>query len=396
MHSASTGNIIGPDTISQQKSRYQKGSLLHKHGAWYAVVATFPTSTSGGSRKQQWVRLGSLADFPQEDDIYPHFIRFMQLVNEELGTSDDSPRLLTFIERTYLPGLTLAPSTIAGYKDCHKHVLRHLGDHTLASLKPADVFELLQKIADESKVSKTTLQHIKHFLGGVYSWARNHGHFDGASPVQGVNLPRARRPKDTYAYDLEEEQLMMEAVKDDLRSLTAIAIPSWSGVSMSELEALQWEDLKKGHIYVSRSIVEGHIGETKTEWRRAPVPIIPELQKIIDQYRESLGSPTTGWLFPSENPDKPMRMNNLYNRHMADAFKKAAIVWHGWHAFRRGLATNLDELGVPLNVVQQILRHGDPGTTGRFYRKTRSKRVVDAMNKLQTKVGSKGKSVRHR
>ena len=165
---------------------------------------------------------------------------------------------------------------------------------------------------------------------------------------------------------------------------------------MSELEALQWEDLKKGHIYVSRSIVEGHIGETKTEWRRAPVPIIPELQKIIDQYRESLGSPTTGWLFPSENPDKPMRMNNLYNRHMADAFKKAAIVWHGWHAFRRGLATNLDELGVPLNVVQQILRHGDPGTTGRFYRKTRSKRVVDAMNKLQTKVGSKGKSVRHR
>ncbi len=180
---------------------------------------------------------------------------------------------------------------------------------------------------------------------------------------------------------------MMDAVEDDLRSLTAIAIASWSGVSRSELEGLCWEDLRKAHICISRSIVEGNIGDTKTEWRMAPVPIIPELQKIIDLYRESLGSPTKGWLFPSENPDKPMRMANLYNRHMAGAFKKAGIEWHGWHAFRRGLATNLDELGVPLNVVQQILRHGDSGTTARFYRKTRSKRVVDAMNKLQGKVG---------
>lgn len=89
-----------------------------------------------------------------------------------------------------------------------------------------------------------------------------------------------------------------------------------------------------------------------------------------------------GWLFPSENPDKPMRMMNLYNRHMAEAVEQAGIEWHGWHAFRRGLATNLDELGVPLNVVQQILRHGDQATTARFYRKTRSKRVVDAMTKL--------------
>ena len=84
-----------------------------------------------------------------------------------------------------------------------------------------------------------------------------------------------------------------------------------------------------------------------------------------------------------------MRLMNLYHRHMEQPFREAGIKWHGWHAFRRGLATNLDELGVPLNVVQLVLRHADQATTARFYRKTRSQRVVDAMGKLQVKVATK-------
>src|SRR3954463_5163195 len=91
-------------TILRVKRRYQKGTLTLKHGAWYArVEAVCPTTSSDSSRrKQSWVRLGSHQDWPSKDDAYPHFIRFMQLVNDELMTSD-SPRLLTFIERVYFP-----------------------------------------------------------------------------------------------------------------------------------------------------------------------------------------------------------------------------------------------------------------------------------------------------
>jgi hypothetical protein len=52
---------------------------------------------------------------------------------------------------------------------------------------------------------------------------------------------------------------------------------------------------------------------------------------------------------------------------------------YGWLAFRRGLAGNLSELGVPDPVIQQVLRHGDVGTTARFYRKTRRPAVTKAM-----------------
>ena len=52
------------------------------------------------------------------------------------------------------------------------------------------------------------------------------------------------------------------------------------------------------------------------------------------------------------------------------ALQKANPAWHGWHAFRRGLATNLHRLGVSDKVIQQILRHATVSTTMNIYVKT--------------------------
>jgi len=40
---------------------------------------------------------------------------------------------------------------------------------------------------------------------------------------------------------------------------------------------------------------------------------------------------------------------------------KSLPLWHGWHAFRRGLATNLHALGVDDKTIQAILRHSISG-----------------------------------
>ncbi len=57
--------------------------------------------------------------------------------------------------------------------------------------------------------------------------------------------------------------------------------------------------------------------------------------------------------------------------------------WHGWHAARRGLGSNLYALGVPAKVIQQILRHTNVSTTSTYYIKTVPTQVTDAMEKLQ-------------
>src|SRR5580692_12598749 len=60
--------------------------------------------------------------------------------------------------------------------------------------------------------------------------------------------------------------------------------------------------------------------------------------------------------------------------------------WHGWHAARRGLGSNLYRLGVPDMVIQRILRHANVSTTATYYIKTAADDVRDAMSKLESNI----------
>jgi|SRR5215472_10447515 len=57
--------------------------------------------------------------------------------------------------------------------------------------------------------------------------------------------------------------------------------------------------------------------------------------------------------------------------------------WHGWHAFRRGLATNLHALGVDDKEIQAILRHSNVGLTINVYIESVTESQVNAMDVLR-------------
>jgi hypothetical protein len=60
----------------------------------------------------------------------------------------------------------------------------------------------------------------------------------------------------------------------------------------------------------------------------------------------------------------------------------AGITWKGWHGFRRGLASNLNRLGVDDSIIQSILRHSTVTTTQNHYIKTVRPDAVAAMRRL--------------
>jgi integrase len=64
---------------------------------------------------------------------------------------------------------------------------------------------------------------------------------------------------------------------------------------------------------------------------------------------------------------------------MKDVLKRPGIAWHGWHGFRRGLASNLNRIGVDDSVIQRILRHSNVATTQNHYIKTASPDAIAAM-----------------
>jgi len=62
--------------------------------------------------------------------------------------------------------------------------------------------------------------------------------------------------------------------------------------------------------------------------------------------------------------------------------------WHGWHAFRRGLTTNLNRIGVDVRTIQAILRHSNVSTTLSFYIKTSSGDSAAALQRLERAMGN--------
>ncbi len=64
--------------------------------------------------------------------------------------------------------------------------------------------------------------------------------------------------------------------------------------------------------------------------------------------------------------------------------------WHGWHARRRGLATNLKQLGVDDLTIQKVMRHEDVSTTRRCYIKSVATSAQHAMEQLGEQISALG------
>ena len=57
--------------------------------------------------------------------------------------------------------------------------------------------------------------------------------------------------------------------------------------------------------------------------------------------------------------------------------------WYGWHGFRRGIASNLYELGANDKVVQRVLRHAKPHVTKERYVKAFDPALLAAMKSME-------------
>lgn len=206
------------------------------------------------------------------------------------------------------------------------------------------------------------------------------------------------------AYDLNAVLRLLRLVAEPAR--TAIAVAAFAGLRRGEIEGLTWEAYDGETLNVVRAMWKGIPGEPKSKKSKAAVPVIAPLRKILDQHRVRSGNPEAGIMFRTRN-NTPLSMNNLLNDQILPAIERCACgeneddhakadheykrdaslpEWHGFHAFRRGLATNLHDLGVDDMTIQRILRHSDVSVTQRCYIKTLPEQTVNAMKQLEALV----------
>ena len=333
-----------------------------------------------------------------------------RIVSQARVTNATPERVLTlgeFVNKVYFPHVEQykRPSTLKGYQDMWaNHIEPRCAGVWLKEVRTFHVQNWLDSIAAPGTLSRNSLKHIKTFLSAVFKLARQQGYYLSENPVRDTaTSPKANAPQETYAYSLDEIQQMLSVMPEPAATIFAVA--TFTGLRRSELQGLQWEDYSEGVLHVSRAIWEGHVNEPKTGRSKGAVPVIRQLAERLEFHRLRSGNLRIGPMFPASNK-KPISLNNVLGRQILPALSRCAICgeaegqhklggdhtfkldetfpkWHGWHAARRGLGSNLYALGVPEKVIQQILRHANVSTTATYYIKTVPAQVTDAMEKLE-------------
>jgi integrase len=357
----------------------QKGRIYRKGHSWildYAVKELRDGKPKWANRSK---RLAPVCD----DYRTPASVRHLAAdhlapQNAQMTRPESTDTVTGFIENKYLLHckLNLRPSTHAGYKFLFKMLKPHLGDERLRDFGPVEGERVLADFAAEKQRANTMLKNVKGFLSGAFRYAVRTGAIR-FNPMRETVLPRGGKPMaETDAYTLDHIQSMLKVLDEPARTLVLVA--ALTGLRLAELRGLMWIDLGDGELAVKRSVWRTHIGETKTPAGAATVPVLPVVADALALHHKR----SKGEFIFAGGTGKPLVIANLTRRDIIPVMAKKKIAWHGWHGFRRGLATNLYELGVHDKVIQAILRHANVEVTRKHYIKTRSAASAKAMKRL--------------
>ena len=389
----------------------QKGHIVKISGRWF--VRYWEKRNVNGTVEQKRVShcLGEVTTRGKNPpaDIKDAAADHMASVN---GTKIPGERITTvgsFVDNVYLPWVEKhkRPSTVRGYRDVWEDHLKVLcADAWMKNVRTFHIQGWLNSIGNK-ELSRNSLKRIKSFISAVFKLAKQQDYFAGENPARDTAVnPSAAEPVETYAYSLEEVNSILAHIPEP--AATAFAIAAFAGLRIGEIQGLRWEDYRSGEIHVSRSIWNGHENDPKTRKSAAPVPVIRQLAERLEMHRlrsknahagpifatskgtaHSMDNYRTRMILPALN--RCEKCNRTEDDHGPDAgheYKRDPQLpeWHGWHACRRGLGSNLNRLGVDDSVIQRILRHSNISTTQTYYIKTASDDVRKAMEKLESSI----------
>lgn len=392
-------------TNSEQKEKQytlKPGVYIYLRGNHWMLRYRIPVEVNGVRKlKDQYKKLARREEYDSPRSVEHLAKPYLNSLPDKITTAT-TQSVSHFIQHSYFPYAEqksgLAPSTVFGYKHIFsKHLKPRLEATRLCDFRTATGQQLLDRIRHEAELSSTSLKHIKWFLVAALNYAKQTDALqcDG-NPMEYTTVPKAEETPETTAYSLNEINMMLDTLSDEPIASAVVATAAFTGLRRSELRGLRWEDLRDNQLFVTRTVWNTkERGKTKTASSKAPVPVLPVLARLLEAHRN--GFPSDGYIFTGAKMGKPLNLANLARRVIVPKLRENGYnSWSGWHGFRRGLATNLYELGVAEATIQAILRHSDVETTRKHYIKRNvvpeeSKDAMKRLEKVFTKAQKAGR-----
>jgi integrase len=356
----------------------QKGSIVRVGNCWMLRYYEPVIENGRTVKKQKTKKLNPKSN--REDDVRAAADLILAPINAQTTAPESRLELGTFLEHVFLPYVKekKRPSTYMSYRQCWYLIQPHTNGLELREIRTSEIDELLLAATGDKQRAHTTHRNLKNFLSSAFRVGIRKN-FITSNPVRDAEIPRGLPAGPKHNYSLEEIQKMMAVLPEPGRTIVIVA--AFTGLRKQEIKGLRWEDFKGNELHVQRSVYGRHVQETKTLASKAPVPVLPIVRTALEEHRKR--TPDMGFIFTGMTSHKPLRIENLFRRDLRPVLVKNKIPWKGWHAFRRGLGTNLNTLGVDPKTIQAILRHSELSTTMEIYVQPVPKESHAAMKKLE-------------
>jgi integrase len=201
-------------------------------------------------------------------------------------------------------------------------------------------------------------------------------------PFGGLVLPKPGLVR-TFTFSLDEIKGIVDSASEPYK--TFYSILAETGIRGGEICALRVADLDldNGVIHVRPSVWRGQIQTVKSRKGNRRFPISAELVVHLHAHLRSWRPNKPGLLFATVN-GTPWDHSLVRKRKFHPLLKRLGIAQCGFHAFRHGNATLLDQIGAPMAVRLNRLGHAEAQTTMRYTHAVTAdeRRIADELGKI--------------
>ncbi len=346
------------------RRRYQKGSLVPKtgiprNGLWIGRWREDVIQSDGSiTRPYKWEALGTLRDYPTRKLALRALEARLSTINSPTYRARPTATFAEFANRWVATVLSQhKPSTQSSTRSqLRNRLLPELGN---CSLKDLDG-ERLQVFISGCPCNAKTTRNLVATLRMMWSSARAWGYV-AHDPFMGLVLPK-RGLFQTFIFSLEETKRIVVSASEPYK--TFYLILAETGIRGGEICGLRVADLdlENAVIHVRQSVSRGQIQTVKSRKGNRRFPISAELVEHLLAYLRTWRPNSLGLLFVTQN-GTPWDHSLVRKRKLHPLLKKLGIPQCGFHAFRHGNATLLDQIGAPMAVRLNRLGHTEAQTT---------------------------------
>ncbi len=367
------------------RRRYQKGSLapnrgLPANGLWvgrWREDAIQPDGTI--KRPYIWENLGTIQDYPTRKLALRALEARLSTINSPTYRARPTATLAEFASRWDAIVLSQhKPSTQSSTRSqLRKWLLPALGK---CALKDLDC-QRLQAFVSDCHASPKTIRNLVATFRMMWRNARAWGYV-AHDPFDGLVLPK-RGLVHTFTFSLEEIKRIIGSASEPYR--TCYCILAETGIRGGEICALRVADLdlENAVIHIRQSVWRGKIQTVKSRKGNRRFAISPQLVEHLKAYLKTWRPNALGLLFATGN-GTPWDHSLVRKRKFHPLLKRLGIPQCGFHAFRHGNATLLDQIGAPMAVRLNRLGHAEAQTTMNYTHAVTAdeRRIADELGKI--------------